>query len=702
VNIRPLLLGTALTGALALLFAGALLLALHRIIQDLPRLPDHPRELGIRPGTEIFAASGQRIYTFNQSRQWVPLAQMSPYALQALIATEDVDFYHHRGINLKAIAGAARDNLLRGFRTRGGSTLTQQLVKRLFLSPEKTLRRKLSEALLAVQLETLFAQTYPDTTAIGAPAYKDRLLELYLNEVFYGANAYGIHDAAATFFGRAPEALSLPQAALLMGLINAPTAYNPLRRPKRATLRLQHVLDRMIETGHLDTLARHRYADLNAEDLIAPGRVPLNPVPYWVEAIKSEVSRRWSPEALRFGGLQIHTTLDIDMQQAAEAAVAKGLAALDQRLGFKPYAEAALDERRAYVQAALVCLAPTGEVLAMVGGRDIFISYYNRALTGRRQPGSGFKPVAYLAALEAGVISPVSLFLDEERSYRVNGKEWRPRNYGGRFLGPTTAAWALIHSANSTAVQVSEKVGPEKVVDLARRMGFAGPIGAYKSIALGVAEVTVLEMAAAYGALANYGLLAEPSLVERVIDAEGQTLFAHAPQIRQAIAPDLAAQMVHLLRQAVNRGTGRRVRALGFDRPVAGKTGTTNDNTDAWFTGFTPDLVASVWVGFDDRREHRLVDARGVQITGGSGAAPIWTHFMKEANAGRPRRDFVIPDEVEILRVDPITGLEASEHDSLAVEPLEVALRRGERPNSAAEVTAFDSLHASPDSLGSL
>ena len=691
-NIRPLFLGAGLTIFLAFAMGTGLCYMFFRIAQDLPSLPTDPRELSIRPGTEIYAASGQRIYTFNQRRQWVPLQQISPYALHALIATEDANFYHHFGIDLKAIAGAARDNLLQGYRTRGGSTLTQQLIKRLFFSADKTLKRKLSEALLATQLEALFAANYPDTgqqLPQSHPVYKDRLLELYLNEVFYGANAYGIHDAAAIFFSSTPDALSLPQAALLMGQINAPTAYNPLRHPDRATMRLQHVLERMQASGYLDTLERQSYADLTANDLIVPGQLPRNPVPYWVEAVKSAVIQQWGPQALQYGGLKIHTTLNIAMQAAAEAAVEEGLLDLDQRLGFKPYQEATLAQRQTYVQAALVCLSPTGGVQAMVGGRDIFVSYYNRALTARRQPGSGFKPIAYLAALEAGEISPVSLFFDEERSYIANGKKWQPRNYGDRYLGLVTAAWALIHSANSTAVQISERVGPDRVVDLARRLGFSGPLGAFKSIALGVSEVTVLEMASAYGTLANYGLLVEPTLVARIVDAEGQVIFAHIPQIRQAIAPDLAAQMVHLLRQAVDYGTGRRVRSMGFTRPAAGKTGTTNDNTDAWFTGFTPDLITSVWVGFDDRSAHRLVDGQGKQITGGSGAAPIWTDFMRAVTEGQPPRDFAATEGLSMHSIDPHTGVELLAPDSARVQPFFVALRRGESPNSQ---TAVDTL----------
>lgn len=679
---RALLIGVVLTVLLVLAGGAGVGYAIWRIAPNLPSLPTDPHELGIRPGTEMYAASGERIYTFNQSRQWVPLEHISPHVVKALIATEDAHFYHHRGIDLTAIAGAVRDNLQKGSLTRGGSTLTQQLVKRLFFSPEKTFKRKLSEALLALQLEAFFATSYPDTNAAGQPAYKDRLLELYLNEVFYGTNAYGIHDAAVTFFDTTPDSLSLPRAAMLIGQVNAPTKYNPLRHPQPATTRLQHVFDRLVASGFLDPETRREYAALRAEDLINPGYPPRNPVPYWVEAINAEIDRQWGATALHYGSLKVYTTLDITMQEAAEEAVAKGMVELDERLGFKPYAEASMAERPAYVQGALVCLSPTGKVLAMVGGRDIFVSYYNRALTARRQPGSGFKPIAYLAALEAGEISPVSVFNDERRTYIDDiGRKWQPRNYNNRYFGPTTAAWALVKSANSTTVQISELVGPKRVVETAHRLGFAGPIGAYKSIALGVAEVTMLEMAAAYGTFANYGLQVTPTLIERIVDADSLTIFTHQPQIRQTIAPDLAAQMVHLLRQTVDRGTGRRVRTLGFARPAAGKTGTTNDNTDAWFTGFTPDLVASVWVGFDDRHTHKLMDTHGVQITGGSGAAPIWTDFMIAVNEGREEKDFDVPENVTIYDVDPSTGEVSSKPNEDGDLPLSVALRRGERPN---------------------
>ncbi len=680
----PLLVGTLIV-ALTFLGLGLFFVPLlTETLEQLPRLPEDPAELGVRPGTEIYAASGERIYTFNQSRQWVDLDQISPHAIAALLATEDTRFYTHYGVDLKGIVGALWANLRGGYGTRGGSTLTQQLVKRLFFSPQKTLRRKLGEMLIALELEALYARRFPGEHN-GHPLYKDRLIELYLNTAFYGSNAYGIHDAAAIFFATTPDSLSLPQAALLIGLLNSPSAYNPLQHPERASRRLDHVLTRLRSTGYLSANERAQYDSLRAEEMVDVHRPPLNPAPYWVEAIKAEVARRWNAEALRYGALRIYTTLDMRLQREAEQAVERGLRALDERLGFAPYEQAALDERKDYVQAALVCLHPhSGQVAAMVGGRDIFISYYNRALSARRQPGSGFKPIAYLAAFATGEIAPLTLFVDAQRSYEVNGKIWSPRNFAERYFGLTTAAQALYKSANSTAVQIVQRIGPEKVVAMARKLGFSGPMGAYPSIALGVNEVTVLEMAAAYAALANYGLYLEPTLVERISDAQGRQLFAHAPALRQAVSPDLAYQMTSLLQLVVDQGTGRRVRRAGFSAPAAGKTGTTNDNTDAWFTGFTPDLSTSVWIGFDQRGKHRLVDRQGQQITGGGGAAPIWADFMRHAIV--ESGDFTAPKNVVMQRVDPRTGMAADDSLSPAIN---VVLRLGQRVNTHDDVRDF-------------
>ena len=375
-------------------------------------------------------------------------------------------------------------------------------------------------------------------------------------------------------------------------------------------------------------------------------RTPQNRTPYFVETIKAEVTKLWGPSALNFGGLTIHTPLDLSMQRAAERAIAKGVVDLDARLGFSDYERASFEQRGNYVQAALICLDPrTGHVKAMVGGRDIFTSFYNRATQARRQPGSGFKPFVYLAAFETGGLSPVSLFNDEPRTYRVNNKDWTPKNFANKYLGLTTAAQALVKSANATSVQIAMQIGPKRIVDLAQRLGIQSQLKPYPSIALGAQEVTVLDMAAAYGAIARYGFRVEPTFIARIEDAAGASRYVHRPYPISAVDPEYAAAVINLMQHIVNRGTGRAVRALGFRAPVAGKTGTTNDNTDAWFTGFTPNLVVSVWVGFDNRdgRRQLIEKASGRQITGGNGAAPIWTAFMKSIGTDKPTTAFITP-----------------------------------------------------------
>ena len=374
------------------------------------------------------------------------------------------------------------------------------------------------------------------------------------------------------------------------------------------------------------------------------------------------------------------------MQKAAENAVAEGLADLDARLGFDEYERAGGEDRQEYIQAALVSVEPaTGYVRALVGGRDIFISYFNRATTARRQPGSGFKPVVYLAALAAGEISPVSLFRDEPRTYTVNGKPWTPGNFRDRYLGVTTAAWALVNSANAASVQVMDRIGPERVVEMARRLGVRSPLDPYPSIALGASEVSPLELASVYATIANYGVRVEPTFVRRIEDSEGRVVYAHRAQPVPVIAAADAYVMIRLLRNVILRGTGRGVRSRGFVLPAAGKTGTTNDHADAWFTGFTPDLATSVWVGFDRK------SGRQPGITGGRDAVPIWTAFMSGAKAGGETPDFWKPDDVYEVSVDAATGVavDSSAATGTNPAPILVALKAGERTNTRQTVAEF-------------
>ena len=670
-----------------LLVADALLIGLAAfayLVLTLPRLPDDPDVLLVQSGINIYAESGELLYTFNQQVEQVRLDQISPHFLQAVLATEDREFYHHRGYSLRGMAGALIDNVRTGRKTRGGSTITQQIVKNIFLTREKSYLRKAKEILLATQLETMFERHY------GAD-YKHRLLEIYINGSFYGTNAYGVADAARTYFGKSPDDLSLHEAALLAGLPNAPSALNPFRQDRTQVMnRVAQVLARMEAEGFIT--GEDRAQARSAEFQFASERAPQNRTPYFVETIKSEITRIWGSSALSFGGLDVHTTLDLRMQQAAERAMAEGLTDLDARLGFSPYTSASSETRADYVQGALLCLDPrTGRVKAMIGGRDIFTSYYNRATQARRQPGSGFKPFVYLAAFESGDITPVSLFIDEPRTYTVNRRPWTPRNFRENYLGLTTAAQALVQSANATTVQIAYQVGPERIVNTARRMGVQSPLHPYPSIALGAQEVTLLEIATAYGTLSRYGFRVEPTFIRRITDSEGKTVYEHRPNPVPVLDPVHAYLVINLLQHAIDRGTGRSVRTLGFRGPAAGKTGTTNDNTDAWFTGFTPDLVASVWIGFDSRDGRRaLVEKRTrQQITGGNGAAPIWAAFMKAA--GTSDSDFYVPDGIAEYRLDLRTGIA----DTLS--EITIAMPEGIMPNTPADTLAIHVKNARND-----
>ena len=638
----------------------------------LPRIPDNLEHLNPQSGVNIYASDATFLYSLNRSRSFVPLDAMSAAFVDAVIATEDAEFHDHRGFSLKGIAGAFVDNLLSGRRGRGGSTITQQIVKNVFLSREKSYLRKLREILLAVQLESMFERRYGD-------GYKDRLLELYINGSFYGTNAYGIEDAAQVYFDRSSSELTLLQSAVLAGLPNAPSAYRPVYGDSSAIeiarRRAAHVLNRMVLTGKIE--ADERAAALSDSLRLNPEKRIQNRSPYLVETIKAEIADRWGSSALSFGALDVYTTLDLTVQQAAQNAVDRGVHDLDARMGFASYNESTDSDRANYVQAALLCVDyRTGHVKAMVGGRDIFTSYYNRATTARRQPGSGFKPIVYLSAFASGEITPVTTFVDSPITYVVNRKEWTPKNFQDSYLGRTTAAWALIRSANATSVQIVQQIGPQRVVDTARRLGVQSPLLAVPSIALGSTEVTMLDLITAYGTIANTGIRVDPTFITRIVDRNtGQTLYRHSLEPRQVVDPVDAYTITRLMENVVDRGTGYAVRRLGFVGTVAGKTGTTNDNTDAWFTGFTPDLVTSVWIGFDSRsggRRLREANSRR-QITGGSGAAQIWTSFMKSLPSSLD--PFYQPPGVRIIDVDPASGRPVpSSSDSTDSPPIRIAV----------------------------
>jgi penicillin-binding protein 1A len=544
-----------------------------------------------RPSVTVLAADGATLATFGGLYgEPVGVADLPPYLPQAVLATEDRRFYRHFGIDPLGLARAAVANVRAGRIVQGGSTITQQLAKNLFLSPERTLKRKIQETLLAFWLERKFT--------------KDQILSIYLNRVYLGAGAYGVDAAAREYFDKPASRVSLYEAALLAGLLKAPSRYAPTEAADLARGRARLVLASMVEAGYI-TEAQAKQARANPARF-APGRGGEGGR-YFADWVVDQLSD--------FVGqvdrdLVVATTLDPKLQRIAEAEVEAMLAGPGEAAGVG--------------QAALVVLSAQGPVRAMVGGRDYAASQFNRATQALRQPGSAFKLFVYLAALERG-LGPEERMADAPLT--VAG--WSPRNYDGKYLGRMSLERALALSRNTVAVRVAERVGRERVVALARRLGITTRLEARPSLALGAAQVTLIELTAAYAALANDGVGVWAHGIAEVRDRGGQVLYRRRGSgPGRLIAPDHVAAMNGMLAQVIADGTGK---AAALDRPAAGKTGTSQDFRDAWFVGFTADLVAGVWLGNDDETPMK-------RVTGGRLPAKLWRAVMAEAHEGRPAR----------------------------------------------------------------
>lgn len=614
-------LGAAGLGVLALVAVG-----------DLPRVPSPLSRIIETPPTEIFAATGERIMLLG-GREAVPLSRVAPSFIQAVIATEDHRFWTHHGVDKLRTAKALWITLTRPGRVEGASTVTQQLAKNLFFSFERSWRRKFREMLVALQIEAAYD--------------KRTILEAYVNQIPFGARAYGIEQAARTYFDKPAMDLTLAQSALLAGLPKSPTHYNPHRHLERARVRQRIVLDRMVAVGYIT----RQEADAAAAaplDLVQ-GESRGGSGSYFVDWAIRELEQQYGPEVVYHGGLRVTTTLDPQMQRLAVAAVQRGLARLDETMGTAP-------EEEASAEAALVAVeSRTGAVKAMVGGRDYQRSEFNRAVQGRRQPGSGFKPFVYYSAMERLKINPATVVVDRPVQIPVPGAaDWAPRNFERQHQGPMILKQALMRSVNTVSAQLVARTGPAAVVDAARRCGIESPLAPVYSVALGTSEVTPLEMAGAFATLAAGGVRHPSFAIRRVEDAHGRVIAEHIAGGDQVLDPQVTYQLIDMLKAVVDQGTARVIREMGFNLPAAGKTGTTNDYQDAWFTGFTPSLAVCTWVGFD--RNRPLRDSRGVGLTGGRVAAPIWAEFMRRATEGDPYRDFPVPDGIRFDTVDPVAG----------------------------------------------
>jgi penicillin-binding protein 1A len=584
----------------------------------------------------------------------VPLQQIPSHTRAAFLAVEDRRFYRHGAVDLPRVLGAALANLRQGSYGQGFSTLTMQLARNLYperiRARDRTLARKLVEIRVAYDIERRFE--------------KDEILELYLSHIYFGNGARGIEAASRHYFGIGASRLTLAQSALLAALPRGPAYYDPRRHPGQARARRDLVLALMEEQRRIkpEEARAARAEPLGVvRDRGAGGPSP-SLAPYFVEEVRRQLEERFG-ERLYTETLQVTTTLDVDAQRAAEEELARQLRAVESgRLGRfagpRYVAARPPGEGTAYLQGAVIALeVGTGDVLAWVGGRDFRHSRFDRVSASLRQTGSAFKPFVYAAALGEGHALSERLLDEPMRVRLARNRYWEPRNYDGEYDGAVTVREALVHSKNVPTVRLAEEVGLADVVRVAQRAGIHSPIDPTPSMPLGTVAVSPLELATAYGAFAGLGSAAPPRLVLRVRDEEGAELWAaDPPRVERLLDPGVAYLVTNVLEDAVVRGTGAAVGASGLEVPAAGKTGTTNDSTDAWFVGYTPDVVAAVWMGFDERRP--IMGA----ATGGRLAAPAWARMMMRLYARRPGPEpWTPPGNVFAARVDPESGAPLAE-----------------------------------------
>jgi penicillin-binding protein 1A len=636
--------------------------------------------------TRIYSADKELLAElFTQKRVPVPLHMIPDYLKQAVIATEDRLFYEHTGVDLRGILRAIIRDIRAGEFVEGASTITQQLAKTLFLTPRKSIMRKLKEAFLAFQIERRYT--------------KDEILQLYLNQVYFGSGAYGVEAAARTFFGKPANELTLAECALIAGMPKSPSRYSPLVNKSLALKRRAVVLKQMARNDMI-----------TGEQLIAAKSCPLSlgnsqnisrKASYFVAYVRNLLEKEFGGARLYRTGLTVYTTLNYKMQQAAEKAVAKGLENLSARMQkhglltlasppakparHSPGAQPMADGQEG-PQAALVSLdARQGAILAMVGGKDFQESPFNRVTMARRQPGSAFKPFVYACAVENGFAQNYVIW-DAPVVFKgaKEGVDWTPENFSGKFRGEMTLRQALSASQNIPAVKLLNKLGPSTAVQWAYRMGIDSLLQPNLSLVLGTSEVTLLELTAAYAVFPNGGVGTRPLAILEVLDREGRSIRRARPQAHTVVSPETAAIMTDMLQAVVHAGTGKAARCIG--RPLAGKTGTTDSYRDALFVGFSPTVVSGVWVGLDH------YGILGNKETGARAALPIWIDFMEQVLANRPYRSFSLPDGVVEARIDVQSGLLASQNCPNAET---VVFKKGTEPKKYCK-------HASGTRLGRL
>jgi penicillin-binding protein 1B len=584
-----------------------------------------------------------------QQRRLVPLQQIPDALVDAILAAEDHRFFEHHGIDVVRIVKAAWVDFSAHRVRQGGSTLTQQLMKNFFLTSKRDWRRKVKEILMAYIAERRYS--------------KEVILENYINDIYLGQRGqegiYGVWEASEFYFSKEPRNLTIGEMATIAGMISSPNRLNPLHHPRLAEQRRNEVLGLMLADGYISKAAY----DTAATEPLHPREsfVENNDAPYFVDYVKHELAERYPPEVLTGEGLRIFTTLDVHAQKLGEKAVRDNLDYLERR-----YGSLQRKEKQDQLEEALFAIEPqSGKIRVMVGGRDYRESQFDRITQAKRQPGSAFKPITYLAAMEETLeggpehFLPTTYIDDTPFTWTYGNMSWSPKNYKERYFGRVTLEFALEESLNSATSRLADQIGLDRVRAMAQRMGF-GDLPSYPSIVLGGIEVTPMQIAQAYSIMADYGLEVQPYAVTAVVDQNGKVIEGHELQASQVLSPQLAYMIDFMLEQVINHGTGEGARKRGFTRPAAGKTGTTNDSKDAWFAGFTPNLLAVVWTGFDQKEE--------LGLTGAEASLPAWTDFMKAAAASRPPLDFVPPPGIVVEKVDPLTGYLAGPNCPVVIE----------------------------------
>jgi len=595
--------------------------------------------------TRILDYRGRVLFDFFQEkRRPVPLESIPACLREAVVAVEDKRFYSHWGIDMARIPGLALSMVKRAGGIKGTSTITQQLARSMFLTPEKSISRKLKEMALAVELERRYS--------------KSEILKLYFNQIWFGGSVYGVEAAAEKYFGKTAARLDPVECATIGAMLANPSVYSPYHHPDRLLIRRNFFLTKMLRLGCISQTELD--SALKQPLVVLPPGTGGNLAPYFVEDVRRYMMDKYGADFVYKSGAVIHTTLDLDMQQAANLALLSHLGKLEKDYRLKPtlaaYDSAARTDSTIgppkYLQGALVAMdVRTGYVRALVGGRDYKHSEFDRATQAKRQAGSAFKPFVYVAAVDNG-FTAADIEVDSAITITIPGQpDYRPHNYDNTFLGRISLRRALALSRNLVAVRLITKVGPELVARYANVMGVTSVLKPVYSLALGSVEVTLLDLTNSFNTLARNGIRVKPIMVTRVVDARGMVIEETRPQEQPVLRPQTAYVVANMMQSVVNEGTATVIRQLGYEGPAAGKTGTTDEYADAWFIGFTPEITCGVWIGFDKKK----TIFRGA--TGGGIAAPVWTDFMKTVRPdSTPSGSFAVPDSIITAPVCEQTG----------------------------------------------